>query len=83
MPTFRLIDITNVPYKILNIYRNQVDEGKIMSSTIFIDGEHWRCLECVGVGFDALNFSFLISTFSSNVVWGVLVHFPTNDIPLG
>jgi hypothetical protein len=54
-----------------------------MSSTIFIDGEHWRCLECVGVGFDALNFSFLISTFSSNVVWGVLVHFPTNDIPLG
>jgi hypothetical protein len=70
MPTFRLIDKTNVPYKILNIYRNQVDEGKIMSCTIFIDGEHWRCFECVGVGFHAPNFSFLIFTFSLDVVGG-------------
>ncbi len=70
MPTFRLIDKTNVPYKILNIYKNQVDEGKIMSCIIFIDGEHWRRLECVGVGFHVPNFSFLIFTFSSDVVGG-------------
>ncbi len=72
-----------MPYKILNIYKNQVNEGKIMSSTIFIDGEHWRRLECVGVGFHAPNFSFLIYVFSLDAVGGVLVHFLANDIPLG
>jgi hypothetical protein len=68
VPTFRLIDTTNVPYKILNIYKNQVDEGKLMSNTISIDGKHWRRVECVGVGFDAPNFSFLIFFFHSNAV---------------
>lgn len=75
MPTFRLIDKTNVPCKILNIYRNQVDEGKLMSTTIFIDSEHWRHLECVGVGFHAPNFSFLTSPFSLDAVGGCLSSF--------